>query len=250
MPKLLPLAFCLVCLRGADLPSFDVASILPHAPGDQRFGVKMPSAGRFSATGVVGKLLLMLAYDVQESQISGGPNWLTSDKWDIAAKSDDRLQHSVEETRGMLQRMLEQRFALRVHRATELQQAYVLTVAKRGPKFAERTQEGRTNLRVTSNSINLESATLAQMTQLLSTALGRPVIDRTGLNGLYDLSVQWDDAPVPEGGVPGLGAPEAAGNDRGSIFTAIQDQLGLRLESQRAPVEVIVIDQIEKPSPN
>jgi len=88
------------------------------------------------------------------------------------------------------------------------------------------------------------------MTQLLSAALGRPVIDRTGLSGLYDLSLQWDDAPVPEGGVLGLDAPAAPGKDRGSIFTAIQDQLGLRLDPQKAPVEVIVVDRIERPSDN
>lgn len=240
----------LVCLRGAYAPSFDVASIRLHAPDDNRFGVKMPSAGRFSATGVVIKLVVMLAYDVQESQISGGPSWVTTDKWDIVAKRDDGLQHSVEETRSMLQDMLEERFTLRVHRETERRSAYVLTVTKSGPKFAARAQTGGTNLRITSNSINLESGELAQMTQLLSTAVGRPVIDRTGLGGLYDLSLQWDDAPIREGGVPGLEAAATPGNDHGSIFTAIQDQLGLRLEPQRAPVEVIVIDRIERPSQN
>ena len=94
------------------------------------------------------------------------------------------------------------------------------------------------------------------MTRLLSTALGRPVVDRTGLDGIYDLSLEWDDAPIleggvpREGGVPGLDAPVAPGNDHGSIFTAIQDQLGLRLESERVPVAVIVVDRMEKPSPN
>ena len=108
----------------------------------------------------------MLAYDVQESQISGGPSWVTTDKRDIVAKRDDGLQHSVEETRSMLQDMLEERFTLRVHRETERRSAYVLTVTKSGPKFAARAQTGGTNLRITSNSINLESGELAQMTKL------------------------------------------------------------------------------------
>jgi uncharacterized protein (TIGR03435 family) len=80
--------------------------------------------------------------------------------------------------------------------------------------------------------------------------LGRPVVDRTGLAGTYDFSLQWDDAPVKEGGVPGLDVPGTPGVDHGSIFTAIQDQLGLRLEPERAPIEVIVVDRIDRPSPN
>ena len=251
MFRLLSLAcVSLICARGADAPSFDVGNILPHAPDDTRFGVKMPSAGRFSATGVVAKLVIMVAYDVQETQIVGGPDWLATDKWDITAKSDDGLEHGPEETRGMLRNMLHERFSLRVHPETEQLPAYVLTIAKGGPKFAARHDDRPTNVRVTSHSINLESGKLTRMTQLLSGALGRPVIDRTGLDGVYDFSLQWDDAPVREGGVPGLDLPAEPGNDHGSIFTALQDQLGLRLESQRVPVAVIVVDRIEKPSPN
>lgn len=209
---------------GADAPAFDVASIRPHAPDDSRFGVKMPAKGRFSATGSVAKLLLVLAYDVQDSQITGGPDWLATEKWDVEARSDDRVEHTVEETRRMLQTLLEERFRLRIHRETEQRPAYVLTVTKNGPKFKTR-DDGPTNFRITGNSINVERGDLARMTQILSTALGRPVIDRTGLNGLYDLSLQWDDAPIREGGLLGLEVPTAPGNDRGSIFTAIQDKL-------------------------
>ena len=239
----------LVCLRGADAPSFDVASIRPHAPDDNRFYVRLPLDGRFTATGSVAKLVVMLAYDVQEAQIIGGPSWFTTEKWDIEARSDNQGEHSIEETRRMVQNMLEERFGLRIHRETEQRPAYALTVAKGGPKFKAAEQRS-TNVRITSSSISLERGDLARMTQVLSAALGRPVIDRTGLEGLYDLSLQWDDAPMRQGGVPGLDVPPAPGNDHGSIFTAIQDQLGLRLESQRAPVEVIVVDRIERPSQN
>jgi uncharacterized protein (TIGR03435 family) len=240
----------LTCLRSAEAPSFDVASIRPHAPDDNRFLVKPPANGRFTATGSAAKLVLMLAFDMQEAQISGGPSWLATEKWDIEAKSDDRAGHSVEDTRHMLQNLLQERFGLRIHRETALRPAYVLTVAKGGPKFKAREQEGYTNIQVTGNSIRLERGPLSRMTQLLSTALGRPVIDRTGLNGLYDLSLQWDDAPAREAGVAGLDVPAAPGNDHGSIFTAIQDELGLRLEPKQAPVEVIVIDRMERPSQN
>jgi uncharacterized protein (TIGR03435 family) len=192
----------------------------------------------------------MLAYDVQEAQVAGGPDWFATEKWDVEAKSDNPGEHSVEETRLMLQNMLALRFGLRIHRETEPRPAYALTVAKDGPKFKPAEHDGFTNVRVTGNSISLERGDLTRMTQLLSSALGRPVVDQTGLKELYDLSLQWDDAPVAEGGVTGLNVPAAPGKDHGFIFTAIQDQLGLRLDSQRTPVEVIVVDQIERPSPN
>jgi uncharacterized protein (TIGR03435 family) len=150
----------------------------------------------------------------------------------------------------MLQGLLGERFGLRIHRQTEQRPAYILAVGKGGPKFKAAEPDESTNYRITGNSISLERGDLARMAQILATALGRPVIDRTGLSGHYDLSLQWDDAPIGEGGVPGLDAPVAQGDDRGSIFSAIQDQLGLRLVSQRAPVEVIVVDRIERPSQN
>jgi uncharacterized protein (TIGR03435 family) len=208
----------------------------------------MPVSGQFSATGSVAKLVVMLAFDVQESQIAGGPNWFASEKWDIDARSADPA-HSPEETRIMLQNLLVDRFALRVHRQTEQRPVYALAVSRGGPKFKAREQPGGTNVQITSNSIRIEAGNVARLTQVLATALGRPVVDHTGLGGLYDLSVQWDDAPVPEGGVPGLDV-SAPANGRGSIFSALQDQLGLRLEAQRAPVEVIVVDGISRPSPN
>src|ERR1035438_6792662 len=159
--------------QSANAPACDVASILPQSPDDNRFEVKMPSAGRFSANGVVAKLVIMLVYDVQESQIddsqiAGGPNWLTTDKWNITGKSNDGLPHSVEETRAMLQNMLGERFGLRVHRETELRPAYVLTVAKSGPKFTALHDDRSTNVRVTGHSISLESGELVRMTQPLS----------------------------------------------------------------------------------
>ncbi len=245
-------ALFLVCISAlaTDDPRFDVATIRPHAPDDTRFKVNMPAAGQFKATGSVAKLVLMVAYDVQETQIVGGPSWFAIEKWDIEAKTDDGPRHNVEDTRRMLQNLLQDRFALKIHRETAQLPAYVLTLAKGGPKFKALEREGATNIRIAGNSISLERAGLDRMTQLLSAALGRPVVDRTGLTGLYDLSLQWDDAPIPEGGVLGLDVPATPGNQRGSIFTAIQEQLGLRLEPQKVPVDVIVVDRMERPSAN
>ena len=209
----------------------------------------MPAEGQFNASGIAAKLLIMVAYDVQENEIAGGPDWLSTEKWEIAAKTDDGLHHSTEETRLMLQKMLEQRFGLRIRHEIEQRPVYVLTIAKGGPKFRAVQELRPSNVRVSRHSISLESAPLARMTQLLSTALSRPVVDRTGLPGAYDLSLEWDDAPSPEG-VPGVDVPAPPGQDHGSIFSAIKDQLGLQLDSAKLPVEVTVIDRIDKPSAN
>jgi uncharacterized protein (TIGR03435 family) len=236
----------LVCLRGANAQGFDVASIRPQAPEDARFYIRLPAKGRFTAMGSTAKLLMIIAFDVQESQIAGGPGWLATEKWDIEARTDDGVEHSAEDTQRMLQNLLAQRFALRLHRATEQRPVYALTIAKGGPKFKVSDRE-RTNIGIAGKSMDIQRGSIAAITRILASALGRPVVDRTGLTELYDLSLKWDDAPIPE--VLGREA-SAPGNESGVIFTAIQEQLGLRLEPQRAPVEVIVIDRIERPSGN
>lgn len=238
-----------LCGKTTNAQSFDVASVRPHAPDDPYFLVRPPTAARFSATGAGAKLLVMLAYDVQESQIVGGPAWLADEKWDIQAKTDDGVQHTPEETRRMVQSLLRDRFALRAHREIQQRPAYVLTVTKTGPKFRPSERQS-TNYRIAGGSIGLERGDLARFVQFLSSAVGQPVVDHTGFGGLYDLSLRWDDAPIPEGGLLGTDVRAAPGTSYGSIFTAIQDQLGLRLEHQQAPVEVLVVAGIERPSQN
>jgi uncharacterized protein (TIGR03435 family) len=246
---------CILLLAAALLPAADpafaVVSIHRHAPNDTRFFVRPPSAGHFTAAGADAKLLIMLAYDIQESQIAGSEEALTTDKWDILAKSDTGTGtvHTVEETRVMLRNALAERFGLRAHWETRDLSAYVLTVSKNGYRFRE-SQRDAPNVRVSGNSIALEGGDFARLTQLLSSALGRPVVDRTGLTGHYDLQLQWDDAPIPTGGVMGANAPAAVDNNHGSIFTAVDQQLGLRLSSGRAPVRVLVIDHFEPATEN
>ncbi len=232
--------------------SFDVASVRPHDPSNPRFVVHMPNAGHFAAEGAPVKLLVMLAYNLQESQVEGGPTWLSTEKWDITAKCDDD-HHSADETKRMLQRMLEERFSLQIHRETVQRPVYVLTVAKGGPKFKP-SEKKATNIHSGGHSFLMERESIAGMTKVLATALGRPVVDQTELMGLYDLSLVWDDAPVRDGGVPGANGLDTrepiVGDEHGSIFTALEEQLGLRLEASRAPVEVLVVDGVERPTSN
>jgi uncharacterized protein (TIGR03435 family) len=244
---ILSLAISLAALRGADAQTFDVATVRPQSAGDSTFFIRPPINGRFTAMGATAKLLLMLAYDVQESRIVGGPPWIGTAKWNIEARTEVGGRFSAPDTQRMLQNLLVERFGLRVHRDTAQLPVYALTMAKSGPKFKASERE-RTNIRVTGKSINIERGNIAALTQVLASALGRPVIDQTGLTEFYDLSVEWDDAPIADGGVFGTATTPAPPYERGSVFTALQEQLGLRLESVRAPVEVIVLEHIATPS--
>jgi uncharacterized protein (TIGR03435 family) len=147
------------------------------------------------------------------------------------------------------QNLLITRFGLQFHREMLQRPIYALTVGKNGPKLKVSERE-RTNVRVTGKSLDIQRGNIAALIQVLASALGRPVIDRTGLGELYDFTLEWDDAPIADGGAFRSDAPAAATSEHGSIFTALQEQLGLRLESLQGPVDVIAIDRIETPSEN
>jgi uncharacterized protein (TIGR03435 family) len=155
-------AVLLAVLVGLYGQNFDVASVRPQAPNDVRFFVRPPNRGQFMANGAVAKLLVMLAYDVQDTQIVAGPSWFAAEKWNIQAKSDND-QHSVDETRLMLQHLLAERFALRLHRSTAQMPVYVLTVGKGGPKF-KASEGSASNLKVGPNSISIQAGTIARLT--------------------------------------------------------------------------------------
>jgi uncharacterized protein (TIGR03435 family) len=233
--------------------SFDVASIRPHDPANTMFVVRMPAGGQFTAVGAPLKLLVMLANRVQESQIVGGPGWFATEKWDIAAQCDDR-RHSTDETYVMLQHLLKERFSLQIHSETQQRPVYFLTVGKGGPKL-KKSEKNTTNVRSGAHSISIDRGNIANLTRVLATAVGRPIIDHTALTDLYDISILWDDAPVQDAAVPGAKQPASAdvsvgGEGHGSIFSALQEQLGLRLEPTRAPVDVLVVDGAERAAAN
>ena len=227
-----------LCLSAANPPKFAAASIHRQAPDDAGFFVKPPGNGKFIATGATARLMVMLAWDLQDSQIAGGPAWFATDRFTIDANSDDGQPHSQAETREMLQNLLADRFALHTHHEMREGAAYILTVAQNGTKL-KRSQTQSTNVRLGTNSIQLEGAPLSRLAQQLSGILERPVIDRTGLEGTYDASLLWSDTLA-----------KTADPDQVSIFTAIQEQLGLNLVSQKASIDTLVIDRIEPPSPN
>jgi uncharacterized protein (TIGR03435 family) len=256
--------------------TFEVASVKPSGGDDHRVGIQFMPGGGLRTTGTTLKFLVTFAYDVRDFQVSGGPGWINSDRFDIVAKSergspeseapadlrnmtDAQMKTTAEQMRLKLQALLADRFQLTLHHETKEQPVYALVVGKNGSKLKEsevKAGERRRMMRMGRSELNAEGVAIDMLTNTLSNVLGRPVIDRTGLKGNYDFKLQWTPDPGQSGGPfggpppPGADAPPPPDPNGPSIFTAVQEQLGLRLESQKGPVDLIVIDRVEKLSEN
>jgi uncharacterized protein (TIGR03435 family) len=263
---------------------YDVASIKRFIPGGPLIlngfhpFVETPD-GLVVRTATV-KMLILRAYGVDAYQMTGGPDWLNSERYDIDAKFDgataDDLQKLSPNDRilarqRMLQTILSERFNLTIHRDTKELQVYSLVVAKNGPKVKEvklddvdpsepKTGPAPGSAQMTSGGGGGQmrgfASSLANLTSMLTNYLRRPVIDRTGLTGIYDYTLRWtsDDGQSQssssiQGGSP-TGLPSTDPSGGAALLTAIQEQLGLKLESAKSPIELIVIDHVERPSGN
>jgi uncharacterized protein (TIGR03435 family) len=247
-------AGCFV-LKGQE---FEAASIKPSAPmgmGMVKVGMQMLPGGRISMSGVTVKILIQQAYGVRDFQIVGGPEWLGSDRYDVTAKPEGAA--TPDQVKVMMQGLLADRFKLRFHRETKELPTYALVVAKGGPKFHEsEVVEGSDKPKGTRVSMNgrgqftLERAPVAALTNQLGQVLGRSVVDKTELTGKYDFKLEWTPDENSAGMMRGPGGDRPAAAEGVSIFTALQDQLGLKLEATRGPVEILVIEGVEKASEN
>jgi uncharacterized protein (TIGR03435 family) len=217
--------------------SFDVASVKLNQSGGESRRAGTSPGGAFTATNVTLKLLISRAYGVAEAQIEGGPGWIDTETYDIAAKADTPLEMSREEVRPCLQALLAERFQLAVHRGTKPGAVFSLVLAKNGPKFRQHSGSGQAGISLSSDSgmaaITGTKITMARLAEYLSNQAGRPVIDDTGLKGEYDFRVEW-------------AADEKPGSQMPSVFTALQEQLGLKLNATRGTIEVIVVDRAER----
>ena len=187
------------------------------------------------------RTLIMSAYNVEFWQISGAPDWTMADGYDITATMPPSLPKGQIE--AMLQTFLADRCKLIIHRETKDAAIYALVVGKGGPKLKPST-EGQFSIRRGRGHLELRHASMKTLTRLLGDSseggeMDRPIVDMTGIEGLFDITLDW---------TPDASALSADGGP--SILTAVQEQLGLRLEPRRSPVEGIVIDHIERPSAN
>jgi bla regulator protein blaR1 len=249
------------------LPVFEVASIKPNKSAEPNVRLFFTPNG-FSATNAPLGEVIRLAYQVQEFQMSGGPPWINSERYDIEAKVDSSAAEKVnqldmDQHRAMLRPLLEDRFQLKVHQETKELPVYALVVGKNGPKLREakpndtypdgiKDPDGVARpglMRMGPGGLTAQGLPMDTIVRLLSQQLGRTVVDKTGLSGIYDVNLKWtpDSGPASMMGPDSKPTPDTSGP---SIFTAIQEQLGLKLESQKGPVEILVIDSAERPSAN
>jgi uncharacterized protein (TIGR03435 family) len=246
-PRLPPMA------ANAD-PTFEVATIKPskpEAPG-KMFRVQ---GRRFRTLNTTLNDLISFAYGVHSKQVIGAPAWADTDKFDIDAEPDGEGAPNDKQWKSMVQKLLVDRFKLTFHHDKRELAVYVLSVGKAGQKMtkSEGDQNGLPGLWFQQlGDLNVRNANMADFSGLMQSAvLDRPVVDQTGITGRWDFTLKWtpDDSQFS-----GMGArippPTDAANAPPNLYTAIQEQVGLKLEATKAMADVMVIDQVEKPSDN
>lgn len=271
-----------------DKPKYEVATIKPSTEQDGRIRMMMtPDGAEFN--GVQVQMLLQQAFGVERDRIDGAPDWVRSKRFDIAAKVApedapklDKLK--MEQRRTMLLPLLEERFGLKYHHETRELPMYSLIIAKGGPKLKVSTMPpppppgapaapdgpspaaglsrerpgpgGPGMMRMSPGEIDANGGGMPFLAHALSALLGRSVVDKTGLTGNYDFNLKWtpDESTMPRIGPDGGGPPpqaDASVDPNGpTLFTALEEQLGLKLQSERGKVDVIVIDHIDLPTEN
>jgi uncharacterized protein (TIGR03435 family) len=235
-------------------PTFEVATVKPSKPDAQGQGF-LVRGRKFNTFNTPLTALITFAYGLQEKQIVGGPDWMTSEKWDIEAQPDLPGTPNDKQLKSMLQKLLAERFQLKFHQDKKEMSAYVLAAAKTGAKMNKNESDpnGLPGLFFTKLGVlNVRNATMADFSQLMQSAvLDRPVVDHTALAGRYDFQLKWtpDESQFSGMGIK-VPPPTDAADAPPPLFTALQEQLGLKMDVEKTPVPVYVLDHVEKPSAN
>ncbi len=249
----------------ANVPAFDVISVKPNNSAAHAMMLNYTPDG-LHAVNIPVQFLLHEAFGLNDDQIFGAPGWVQSIHYDVDAKvngADVAALHNIthDQRRAMLLQVLTERFKLAYHREPRILPVYALVVAKGGSKLeefkagndaaGEPKHPGR--MQMQNSALTAEGVPMAPLASLLSSRLGRPVEDKTGLSGIYNFKLQWADErhegpPRGPDAVPSTDAPPEPSGP--SIFTALEEQLGLKLESAKGPVQVLLIDHIELPTQN
>ena len=246
--------------------TFEVAAIKPDDPMNPGTSYRFEPGGSIRIDGATLQNLVQFAYDLRDFQLTGAKGWMTTEKFAIHAKgtiaegpADFRNMNDQQRRdvgiliRKRMQALLAERFQLAVHRETKEMPVYALVVAKGGSKLKPNESPDGSNQSMTANRTMLKAtrATVERIANALAGMTGRPVRDETGLKGYYDFELKWTQDVGPPG--PGAGGSEerpAAEATGPTLFTAVQEQLGLKLESRKGPVEIVAIDRAERPSEN
>jgi uncharacterized protein (TIGR03435 family) len=234
--------------------SFEVATIKPTDSSAQGRYIKMQGNNRFVEKYYTLQLLIAAAYDLNPRTISGGPSWIDSSHYDIEAVTPGDKRPDHDEQMSMLRSLLSERFKLTFHREQKEFSIYALEVAKGGPKLKATAASADDPVIVGPAVVYPErvvlpgrNAGLGDLVSIFQRAiLDRPVVDKTGIKGKYDFDLEWAPDETQFGGA--LHAPAEATS--APLFRAIEEQLGLKLEAMRGPVDAMVVDAAEKPSAN
>jgi uncharacterized protein (TIGR03435 family) len=241
-------------------PEFEVATIKPSDPNRRGWGLTVNRSGMLNTLNTTLSDLIKFAYDVHPRQISGAPAWVESEKFDITAKPDTPGMPNVDQLKMMMQKMLVDRYGLTFHREKKELSVYAITVAKTGPKIAKADPSpvalpgfGGPPAR----GFNVRNATIAEFATVMQAQfMEQPVVDQTGLGDQrYNFVLKWTPDPTQNPGFgggppPAAPAPVPDAEAPPDLFTAMQQQLGLQMKTAKAPVDVLVIDKVQKPSEN
>ncbi len=235
-------------------PEFEVATIKPSKPDQPGKGFRVQGR-RFATFNTTLEDLLTFSYRLNSRQLIGLPAWASSNKFDVEGQPDGEGQPSDQQWRAMLQKLIANRFKLTYHEEKKELPVYALSVGKNGPKLTANHDDPNGLPGLFFRGLGDLAATNADMghfAEILEGAvLDKPVVDQTGLKGKFDFQLKWTPDPTQ---FPGFGMkippPSTAPDAPPDLFAAVQQQLGLRLEATKAPVNVLVIDHVEQPSAN
>ena len=236
-------------------PIFDIATIKPTAPDTQGKGYFV-NGGEVKTLNTSVVDLLTFAFGLQQKQILGGPAWASSDHFDVAGKPDIEGTPSSRQMKSMVEKLLVERFGLKFHYEKRELSVYALTVAKAGNKMLKSQADAGALPSLMFQGLGILAVANGSMRDfsdvMQSAVLDRPVADQTGLAGRFDFTLKWtpDDSQFGGLGIKLPPPPADAANAPPALFTAMPEQLGLRLDATKAPVQVLVIDAVQKPSAN
>jgi uncharacterized protein (TIGR03435 family) len=235
------------------VPPFDVESIKPNHSGSGSTKMRT-SHGRLTASNVTVRMLIRSAFHLKDVQISGGPGWLDTERYDIVAKTE-RADISDDNLWSSLQPLLAERFKLRFHREIKQLPVYLLVIGKGGPRLMNHSGDDQPTMRFTAGSgkAKLEAAktSMPRFADSLAGYIDRPILDNTQLRGEYDIKLEWaQDHPGESSPSMLESLRQEVGLTGPSLFAAVQEQLGLKLQPTKGPVEILVVDGAEKASAN